>query len=397
MKKLAIIIFMAVCANINAITLKSEPTDSLNISINKNTKSVIATNNTNVHGYSLLGDLRELFKSKNMELTDSAWKSIREIVNSDSNKDTSIVFSQNGKQIKIAFNNAGFKTIPNHENNNNTNGNIHRENGNIVITDSPNESVKIGWDGIHVKDGNDEVHISRRGVQVIDGGNEEVNIGFGGGDDSTYNATTINRKSYGSLAGFNVYLGINSLAGTAGTAYNADDYALKPFGSRHFAFGWTKSTNLTNGESARLKLALGLNFSWYNFMLDNNNVWTKGANKIELVPSMVNLKKSKLTISYIDVPLIPYIAFKKGKFIDYIGAGGYVGYRMGSHTKTKTENGSKKDHINNNFYLNDFLYGLTFQVGIHNFPNLFVNYDLNPLFKTNKGPGVNGLSFGIRL
>jgi Outer membrane protein beta-barrel domain len=397
MKKITIIILLALFAKIDAkCKADYEPAaDSLNININKRTKSVIPSENSPVQGYSLLGDLRELFKSKNMELTDDTWKNIREIVNSESHKDTVITFSQGGKQIKIAFNNLKSENNQAQYPPNQNNDNWPQEGK--TYSNGPNESVKIGWDGIHVKDGSDEVHISRRGIQVIDGGNEEVNIGFGNNDDSTSNANWENRKSYGSLAGFNVYFGLNTLTGSPGQSYNSDDYTLRPFGSRHFAFGWMKSTNLSNGDKARLKLAIGLNFSWYNFMLDNNNVWTKGSNKIEFVQSPVALKKSKLTASYVDVPLIPYIAFKKGKFIDYIGAGAYVGYRMGSHSKTKAENNSKKDHESNNFYLNDFRYGLTFQIGINNFPNLFVNYDLNPLFRTNKGPGINGLSFGIRL
>ena len=81
------------------------------------------------------------------------------------------------------------------------------------------------------------------------------------------------------------------------------------------------------------------------------------------------------------MPLIPYIAFKKGNFVEYIGAGGYLGYRLGSHSKTKTEDGGKKEKEFNNFYLNNFKYGLTFQLGLHNLPDIFVNYDLNPLFK----------------
>jgi hypothetical protein len=398
MKKITIIIIIALFVKTNAFAYKTSDStiDSLNININKRTKTVIADKNTNVQGYSLLGDLRELFKSKNMVLTDSTWRGIREIVNSETNKDTVITFSQGGKQIKIAFNNMFSESATSDQNEINENRNW--SNGENKDSNNHKESVKIGRDGIHVKDGSDEVHISRRGVKVIDGGNEEVNIGFGGSDDdSTANADLQNRKSFGNLAGFNVFFGLNTLAGQPGQGYNSDDYALRPFGSRYFSFGWTKSTNLTNGDKARLKLAIGVNFSWYNFMLDNSNVWTKGPNNIELLPSPVALKKSKLTVSYIDVPLIPYIAFKKGKFINYLGAGGYVGYRMGSHTKTKEENGRKKDHVNNNFYLNDFRYGLTFQVGINNFPDLFVNYDLNPLFKDNKGPGVNGLSFGIRL
>lgn len=387
MKNLKIAIFLILIANFHVFAHEA---DSLKINIDKRTKTVISSK---TEGYSLLSDLRALFNSKNMTLTDSTWLSIREMVNSESQKDTLLKFMQDGKQIIIAFD---MKNNSNITNNSSAADSLdwpdrrsHRDNW-------PNESVRIGRDGIHVKDGSDEVHISRRGVKVIEGGNEEVNIGFGDDNDSTNNANWKNKHDFGSLSGFNGFIGLNSyISGT--NAPISDQYSLKPFGSRYFSIGWLRSTNITNGEKARLKLGIGVNFSWYNFMLENNNIWTKGPSAVELIPSPINLKKSKLTVSYLDVPLIPYLAFKKGKFIEHLGFGGYVGYRLGSHSKTKSTNGGNKNHEYNNFYLNDFRYGLTFQLGLNNFADLFVNYDLNPLFKTNKGPNLNAISFGIRL
>jgi hypothetical protein len=95
------------------------------------------------------------------------------------------------------------------------------------------------------------------------------------------------------------------------------------------------------------------------------------------------------------VPFIPYIAFKKGKAFEYIGVGGYVGYRLNSHSKVKYSGGGKDKEFNN-FYLNDFRYGLTAQLGINNFPDLFFNYDFNDLFQNGRGPKVNAVSFGIK-
>jgi Outer membrane protein beta-barrel domain len=396
MKKTAIILLLALFSNLELNAKLSEPTaDSLRINIDKRSKTIIPSGSENVQGYSLLSDLRELFKSKNMVLTDSTWRAIREIVNSESNKDTLLRINQEGKQVVIAFDmkNSNMASSPPTPQDNSwpTNRDYRR--------DEPRESVKIGWDGIHIKDGGDEVHVSRRGVKVIEGGVEEVNIGFDHDDDSTYHKKWDNKHNFGSLAGFNVYLGLNNFANTSFKSnYNSDEFSLKPFGSRYFSMGWTKSANITNGPNARLKLGIGLNFSWYNFMLENSNsIWTKGLNQIEIIPSATSLKKSKLVASYIDVPIMPYLAFKKGKFIEYFGVGGYVGYRMGSHSKTKANNRGKKEHEYNNFYLNDFRYGLSLQMGMNNFADLFVNYDLNQLFKENKGPALNGVSFGIRL
>ncbi len=392
MKKIAIILLLATFSKIEIHAKNtSSDNDSLRINIDKRTKTIISTEAQNVQGYSLLSDLRELFKAKNMVLSDSTWQTIREIVNSESVKDTVLKINQDGKQVMIAFDMK--KANISEQRPSNDDKSWPKDRG------EPRESVKIGWDGVHIKDGDDEVHVSRRGVKVVDGGVEEVNIGFGNNDDSTYHKKWVNKHDFGSLAGFNVYLGLNNFVNTAFTSkYSADAFSLKPFGSRYFSMGWTKSANITNGPNARLKLGIGLNLSWYNFMLENNNsIWTKGPSQVDILPSPISLKKSKLTVSYVDVPLVPYLAFKKGKFIEYFGFGGYVGYRMGSHSKTKSNDRGKKEHEYNNFYLNDFRYGLTLQMGINNFANLFVNYDLNEMFKENKGPKLNGISFGLRL
>jgi Outer membrane protein beta-barrel domain len=397
MKKLTIIILLALAGS-HSIKAKNREysADSLQINIDKRTKSVVESEHFKPQGYSLLSDLKSLFKAKNMELTDDLWQSIKEIVNSESKKDTVLNINQGGKQIAVAFNMSESAKARSQT----TDGPERSADDNEMPQKNRNKAdgapVKINKDGIHITDGNDEVHITGRGVKVIENGKEEVNIGYGD-DDSTATKKWVNKHEFGSLSGFNIYLGLNNFNDAGSKLYKADDYALKTFGSRYFSMGWTKSTNITNGPNARLKLALGFNFSWYNFMLENNSIWKKGASAIEIVPVVESLKKSKLTASYLEVPLIPYLAFKKGKFIEYIGFGGYGSYRLGSHTKTKSSAKGKKEHEYNNFYLTDFRYGLSFQVGINNFAKLFVNYDLNPLFKADKGPKLNAISFGLRL
>ncbi len=77
------------------------------------------------------------------------------------------------------------------------------------------------------------------------------------------------------------------------------------------------------------------------------------------------------------------------------GVGMYAGYRLGSHSKVKYDDGNtekKKDH--DSFYLNDFRYGVRVQTGFQG-TDLFFNYDLNELFKEDRGPALNAISFGI--
>lgn len=114
----------------------------------------------------------------------------------------------------------------------------------------------------------------------------------------------------------------------------------------------------------------------------------------------INFKKSKLTHSSVNIPLMPMLRFKheNGKDGFKIGAGGFAGYRLGSHTKLKYEANGKieKDKPRDNFNLSDFQYGLEGVVGYGGL-DLFVKYNMNDLFKENRGPQVNVISFGLRL
>lgn len=282
--------------------------------------------------------------------------------------------------------------------------------------------VRISLKGIHIKDGDTEVTITTRGVDIKDG-NEQVRIGSRKGEyeidttarDGSENkgreyedeedddkVMTIRRvRRYSSpRKGFNIRLGLNAYARNQSLTYNPEDYDLRPFGSRYISFGYVKSANLTRGKGAGLHLDFGLNVAWNNLMFEGNNTVEKGKTAV-LFPLVLNsegrevdLRKTKLTIPYINFSLMPTVSFPNA-FISYISAGGYVGYRLGGYTKTKLADG-KKDHVRSNYYLNDLRYGAAFELGIRHFPDFFVHYDMNPLFQTDRGPEVRMINFGIR-
>jgi len=280
--------------------------------------------------------------------------------------------------------------------------------------------VRIGLKGIRIKDGDTEVTITTRGVDIKDG-NEQVSIGNNSDgyeidttardgdlgnnrdyDDNDEKVMTIRRvRRYSSpRKGFNISLGLNAYAQNQPLTNNPDEYDLRPFGSRYISLGFVKSAALVRGKSAGLHLDFGLDVAWNNLMFEGNNTVEKGNLAVEF-PLVTNsdgreldLRKSKLTIPYVNFSLMPTISFRKA-FISYLSAGGYVGYRLGGYTKTKLADG-KKDHVRSDYYLNDFRYGAAFELGIRNFPDFFVHYDMNPLFQTNKGPDIRMINFGIR-
>ena len=82
----------------------------------------------------------------------------------------------------------------------------------------------------------------------------------------------------------------------------------------------------------------------------------------------------------------------------FILAGAYGNYRMGTNLKQKwDENGDKqKEKTKDDFYLNDYEYGLTGRIGIGKL-NFFANYSLSPLFNTDKAAEWNNVTVGLTI
>jgi hypothetical protein len=359
-------------------------TDSTIISIDKRNQTLLNQQNNRT----LKENIQDLFQKSGMTLDDDTWRGIRRIVNSDLSKDTLLVITQNDKTIKVVIN-----TNTKGENRTtNDNGNSERRNG-------KDKEVSVGLGGVVVKDGKDEVRVGWNGVYVNDGG-KETSIMLG--DSAKRNRRD---REFSSRSGFNIYFGFNAFTNTSsiGGGYNAKDFELSPFGSRYFGFGWTRSGTISKGTNAAFKISYGLEVSWYNFMFENNNYLVKNTNEIgfrnyaDAQGNVIPLCRNKLTVANINIPVMPYVAFKKSSTITYIAAGGYVGYRLDSYTKTKEEDSGKKEWNHGSFFLNNLRYGLAFELGLKNFPDLFVNYDLNNMFQDGRGPKVGGISFGIRL
>lgn len=172
---------------------------------------------------------------------------------------------------------------------------------------------------------------------------------------------------------------------------------LRPLGSRYFAVAFSQRPTLINGKRTKLSLYYAAEASWNNFMFEEDILVRKGPTAVQFETASESLKKSKLTTFALQLPVVPRLAFysASGRKVFHIGLGGFIGYRLDSYTKVKRENDDKsREH--SNFYLNDLRYGLVGHLGIIK-TNLFVKYDLNPVFQAGKGPDVRALSFGISL
>ena len=202
-------------------------------------------------------------------------------------------------------------------------------------------------------------------------------------------------------SGMNFELGLNTLLNTENNML--DVAGLKPWGSRYFAINPYYSVRV-GGKKSPFHMRAGFNFAFNNYMFDHNYVMkeveTSGFSYTTLEKDPRKLDKTKLATTTVNLPIMAMLDFKnkKGNSVFRFGAGGFAGYRLGSHTKVKFEGEGKTEKIKDpgSFNLEDFQYGLNVLIGCYGV-DLFANYNLNELFKDGHGPKANVLSFGIKI
>lgn len=202
--------------------------------------------------------------------------------------------------------------------------------------------------------------------------------------------------------GLDIDLGFNNFLNTGGNNM-LDVVGLKTWGSRFVSLNPYYKIRV-GGQKSPFHVKTGLEFAFNNYMFDHNYVLKETNEAGDLYSTFVKddreLDKSKLATTNINVPLTLLLDFdnKKGKSVFRIGAGGFVGYRIGSHTKIKyNANGDdEKDKDHGNYNLQDLQYGLKATIGIYGL-DFFANYHLNELFKDNRGPKANVISFGVTI
>jgi hypothetical protein len=281
-------------------------------------------------------------------------------------------------------------------------------------------------DEVEIKDwevNEDKVRIKLGGVEVNVDPDEVEDWDEDDWEDRkkvTYEAARADRTTHH----FNIDIGLNNwLEDGEFPDVNNAPYSVKPFGSWYVALNSLNRTWLTGP----VFLEWGMGISWYNWKLeDADYIIQEGSERIEFnaTPPEISGQKSKLTATYLNATVVPMFDFSRGrrkvtslesggiKIKKYsrkgfrFGMGGYAGYRIGSHTKFKfKEDGSnEKDKERDNFFLENFRYGLRAQVGWKGV-ELFATYDLNEVFAPNRGPlnsdgnsaALNAITFGITL
>jgi len=381
MKKIIAII----CLVLSTMSLYAkEAQDSLLLKIDKRNQTLIGGKDSK---RTLKEELESAFEKKGLVLSDSLWQNIRQAIKTDSDGDSSISVRIGNSSVRIAISKSGvhYKSeIP----------------GVVSIASSGKEEVRVGTDGIHVKDGNEETHVTWDGVYHKDG--KEVTKVIWGKD-----STKLAKKDAALFSdnGLHLYLGLNGMNGKPGQlppALLSSDFDLKTLNSTFVSLAIDESVNLVRGKKSAWRLGYGVSVDWYNFQFDHSRVIQKSATGQTIFQPIISkgaeieLEKNKLAVSYVTLPLMSQFVFRKVSPIQMISFGGYASYRLTSWTKTKEDKSGDRNKESSNFNLNQFRYGLRADFAFRRFPDLFFNYDLSPLFESNTGLKMNGFSFGVK-
>ncbi|PTN08953.1 porin family protein [Mangrovibacterium marinum] len=206
------------------------------------------------------------------------------------------------------------------------------------------------------------------------------------------------KKFNGHWAGFE--LGINGLANT--------DYGMYPDPTNEFmelrqAASLEVNINFLEANIClkpdRVGLVSGFGLQWNNYKFENSITLDKiGGNPliqpIDIVEN--NYKKSKLTASYLTVPLMLEFQFPVNDHTNtlFVSAGMVGALNLGSHTKVKNDHSKEKDH--GSFNLNPFKYSAIARIGLRDL-SFYATYSFSPLFKDGRGPELYPFTIGIAL
>ncbi len=272
----------------------------------------------------------------------------------------------------------------------------------VEVNENPdNTEVSLLNNKINIRDNYDNdttnIRLWHKNIEIIEG-ESRTNINFNRDKDWDDEWEWKKHKRFnGHWSGFE--LGVNGL-------YNPDYSMYANPNNEFMELNQPKSleVNLNFVEynicikEDRVGLVTGMGFSINNYKFDNPLTIDKNAaGLIEAVPlDGSKFDKSKLTVSYLTVPLMLEFQIPTNGHSDqlFISGGMVGGINLGSHTKVKLDNSKTKDR--GSFNINPFKYSAIARIGLKDI-SLYATYSLSPLFKDDKGPELFPFSIGIAL
>ena len=184
------------------------------------------------------------------------------------------------------------------------------------------------------------------------------------------------------------------------------DSNYKFTGSHFYEWGFTYNSRLFKNNNL-LHAKYGLSLMYNNIRPTDNRSFVVNGDQTDLVTNPVDLKESRFRNVYLVLPVHLEFDFSGSKNYNgnpvfkthksfRFGVGGYAGVNVKSKQILKYDDDDFKTTVKTkgDFNTNKYIYGLSAYVGYKE-TSLYLNYDLNPLFKDNV-VNENNVSLGIR-
>lgn len=144
-------------------------------------------------------------------------------------------------------------------------------------------------------------------------------------------------------------------------------------------------------------ITTGLGFNWTQIGLKQNLLYANSDSIFVFNDTINTYAKNKLRAIYLTVPLmLEFCTKESGNEGFYLAAGVIGGLRIGSSTKQVIEDDKSKERIKTKgtYGLNAFRVDAAVKMGYKDW-GVFANYNLMPLFDTDKTAAVYPLTFGL--
>jgi hypothetical protein len=171
-----------------------------------------------------------------------------------------------------------------------------------------------------------------------------------------------------------------------------------PASSMYFGANFFEQRIKIAGEHFGLVTGLGVSVSSFGFKNDQLRLLSNADSTFGVVDSTVigGFDKNKLTVSYVNIPLLFQINTSKNHKKNFHLSFGIIGgVRIASNVKYKYEElgGKTEASTQARFNLNPFHASLTARLGYRNF-GLFANFDMLSLYEYDKSRVAKPLTFG---
>lgn len=167
---------------------------------------------------------------------------------------------------------------------------------------------------------------------------------------------------------------------------------LKTFNS--WEFNWNIFKKSYGIYKDKLGIVTGLGLAFNNYSFSKQVIFQKDFTPIKFtLDTTDNLKKNKLAITYLTIPIILEYRVPLCKSTLHFSAGVIGSIKL----KSKIKQIDKQDNkfvFRDNYHLSPYKLEGTLRIGYGHFI-LFTNYSFTALFKTNQGPELYPFSFGF--